>query len=90
MLTPGEFVVSRKAVKGIGVSFLNKINSMDFKGAFKSLMSARGENSIQATYNQTINNTTNNNYGDRSVTINGGNERQQMLKANKFMKGLAY
>lgn len=90
MLTPGEFVVSRKAVNGIGVSFLNKINSMDFKGAFKSLMSARGENSIQATYNQTINNTTNNNYGDRSVTINGGNERQQMLKANKFMKGLAY
>lgn len=90
MLTPGEFVVSRKAVNGIGVSFLKKINSMDFKGAFKSLMSARGENSIQATYNQTINNTTNNNYGDRSVTINGGNERQQMLKANKFMKGLAY
>lgn len=90
MLTPGEFVVSRKAVNGIGVSFLNKINSMDFKGAFKSLMSARGENSIQATYNQTINNTTNNNYGDRSVTINGGNERQQMLRANKFMKGLAY
>ena len=90
MLTPGEFVVSRKAVNGIGVSFLKKINSMDFKGAFKSLMSARGENSIQATYKQTINNTTNNNYGDRSVTINGGNERQQMLKANKFMKGLAY
>lgn len=90
MLTPGEFVVSRKAVNGIGVSFLKKINSMDFKGAFKSLMSARGENSIQATYNQTINNTTNNNYGDRSVTINGGNERQQMLRANKFMKGLAY
>ena len=90
MLTPGEFVVSRKAVNGIGVSFLKKINSMDFKGAFKSLMSARGENSIQATYNQTINNTSNYNYGDRSVTINGGNERQQMLKANKFMKGLAY
>ena len=90
MLTPGEFVVSRKAVERVGVPFLRKINSMDFKGAFKSLMSARGENSIQATYNQTINNTTNNNYGDRSVTINGGNERQQMLKANKFMKGLAY
>lgn len=90
MLTPGEFVVSRKAVERVGVPFLRKINSMDFKGAFKSLMSSRGENSIQATYNQTINNTTNNNYGDRSVTINGGNERQQMLKANKFMKGLAY
>ena len=90
MLTPGEFVVSRKAVNGIGVSFLKKINSMDFKGAFKGLMSSQGNNSMQATYNHIVNNTSNYNYGDRSITINGGNERKQRLKANRFMKGLAY
>ena len=90
MLTPGEFVVRRNAVKGIGVSFLKKINDMDFKGAFKGLMSSQGNNSMQATYNHIVNNTSNYNYGDRSITINGGNERKQRLKANRFMKGLAY
>jgi tape measure domain-containing protein len=90
MLTPGEFVVRRNAVKGIGVSFLKKINDMDFKGAFKGLMSSQGNNSMQASYNHIVNNTSNYNYGDRSITINGGNERKQRLKANRFMKGLAY
>lgn len=90
MLTPGEFVVRKQAVDKVGVSFLKKINSMDIKGALRSLMSAQGNQSMQLSYNQTINNTSNYNYGDRSVTINGGNERQQRLKANKFMKGLAY
>lgn len=63
---------------------------MDFKGAFKGLMSSQGNNSMQATYNHIVNNTSNYNYGDRSITINGGNERKQRLKANRFMKGLAY
>ena len=90
MLTPGEFVIRKKAVDKVGVPFLRKINSMNLKGAFKSLMSAQGNQSMQATYNHVVNNTSNYNYGDRSVTINGGNERQQRLKANKFMKGLAY
>lgn len=89
MLTPGEFVIRKKAVDNVGLSFLRKVNNMDLKGAFSSLVSAHGSNSMQTSYSRTIVKNTTNNADNRSVVIYGKNERQEELKARRFMKCLA-
>ncbi len=88
MLTPGEFVVRRKAVDKVGQDFLNKINNMDLKGAFNALSTQYGSNvSSIVNRNVTINNVTNNN--NKQITFSENNVRRQTLKANRFMRGLA-
>lgn len=89
MLTPGEFVVRKKAVDNVGVDFLKKVNSLDLVGAFKSLVSANGNQSFGSTITRTSIKNTTNNLDNRSVIINGKNDRQEQLKARRFMRCLA-
>ena len=89
MLTPGEFVIKKKAVEKVGVPFLKKINSLDLKGAFKDLVSARNNEFTNTTYHKTIIKNTTNNTDNRSINVYGGNERVQRMKAGRFMKCLA-
>ena len=89
MLTPGEFVIKKKAVEKVGVPFLKKINSLDLKGAFKDLVSARNNEFTNTTYHKTIIKNTTNNTDNRSINVYGGNERVQRMKAGWFMKCLA-
>lgn len=88
MLSPGEFVIRRKAVDKVGVDFLNSINNMDLRGAFHALTSQYGSNvSNIVNKNVTINNVTNNT--NKQITFSENNVRRQSLKANRFMRGLA-
>lgn len=89
MLGAGEYVIQRNAVNGIGVRVLDKINSMDFKGALDELLGSHSDYSFNHSKNTTINNYTTNNYDNRQVSVNGGNERQQILRAGRFLRGMA-
>lgn len=37
MLTPGEFVMNRSAVKAFGLDFMKRINSIDFGAAVQAM-----------------------------------------------------
>ena len=88
MLTPGEYVIKKDAVNGVGTRFLDRVNKMDLKGAFRELTTHYGSQ-VGSVVNKTvtINNVTNND--NRSIAFTESNERRQYLKANRYMRGLA-
>ena len=91
MLTPGEFVVRKKAVNKFGTSMLEKLNNMDVKGLYNEFVNGFGSSQMELNRNNTVinnYNTTNNDH--RTVNINGGmNERQDRIKAGRFMRSIA-
>lgn len=91
MLTPGEFVVRKKAVNKFGTSMLAKLNNMDVKGLYNEFVNGFGSSQMELNRNNTVinnYNTTNNDH--RTVNINGGkNERQDRIKAGRFMRSIA-
>lgn len=89
MLTPGEFVMKKSAVKNAGTSFMEKVNNMDLKGAFKELSTRYGSQvgsvvNKNVTINNNDNRVTNNN-----IAFNEGNERVQAIKVGRCLRGLA-
>ena len=89
MLTPGEYVMKRSAVKNAGQSFLDKVNNMDLKGAFKELSTRYGSHvGSVVNKNVTINNNDNR-VTNNSIAFNEGNERRQAIKVGRCLRGLA-
>jgi tape measure domain-containing protein len=89
MLTPGEYVMKRSAVKKAGQSFMDKVNNMDLKGAFKELSTRYGSQvGSVVNKNVTINNNDNR-VTNNSIAFNEGNERRQAIKAGRCLRGLA-
>lgn len=87
MLTPGEFVIKKRAVDHTGLRILDRINQMDLKGAYHAMQARFGE-SHSITNNQYITNnyTTNDN---RKVEINESHSRRsQQIRANRFLRGM--
>lgn len=89
MLTPGEFVMKKSAVKNAGTSFMEKVNNMDLKGAFKELSTRYGSQvgsvvNKNVTINNNDNRVTNNN-----IAFNEGNERIQAIRVGRCLRGLA-
>lgn len=89
MLTPGEYVMKRSAVKNAGQSFMDKVNNMDLKGAFKELSTRYGSRvGSVVNKNVTINNNDNR-VTNNSIAFNEGNERRQAIKVGRCLRGLA-
>lgn len=89
MLTPGEYVMKRSAVKNAGQSFMDKVNNMDLKGAFKELSTRYGSQvGSVVNKNVTINNNDNR-VTNNSIAFNEGNERRQAIKVGRCLRGLA-
>lgn len=89
MLTPGEHVMKRGAVKNAGQSFMDKVNNMDLKGAFKELSTRYGSHvGNVVNKNVTINNNDNR-VTNNSIAFNEGNERRQAIKVGRCLRGLA-
>lgn len=89
MLTPGEYVMKRSAVKNAGQSFMDKVNNMDLKGAFKELSTRYGSQvGNVVNKNVTINNNDNR-VTNNSIAFNEGNERRQAIKVGRCLRGLA-
>lgn len=88
MLTPGEYVMKRSAVKNAGQSFMDKVNNMDLKGAFKELSTRYGSQvGSVVNKNVTINNNDNR-VTNNSIAFNEGNERRQAIKVGRCLRGL--
>lgn len=89
MLAPGEYVMKRSAVKNAGQSFMDKVNNMDLKGAFKELSTRYGSQvGSVVNKNVTINNNDNR-VTNNSIAFNEGNERRQAIKVGRCLRGLA-
>ncbi len=89
MLTPGEYVMKRSAVKNAGQSFMDKVNNMDLKGAFRELSTRYGSQvGSVVNKNVTINNNDNR-VTNNSIAFNEGNERRQAIKVGRCLRGLA-
>ena len=87
MLTPGEFVVRRSAVAGLGTKILEQINARDYDGAFRSMMVRLG----MGVRPQTVSNVTNN-YRDSHASVHfHGHERSRGVdyrRAGRFVRAL--
>lgn len=85
MLTPGEWVINRKASRAFGDNFMRKINNMDIPGAMDALMSRS-----KWIPNGNISYTTNN-YNNQSVTQNFSDRkdsRTSYRRANRYLGAL--
>lgn len=67
MLTPGEYVLNRRAASTIGDNVLWKLNHMDIKGAISALSSRAGGTVHNTTNNKNIGGITVNNYDTPNV-----------------------
>lgn len=90
MLTAGEFVMKRKAVDTYGADFMNKINSLNLSGAFKSLI---GNVNLGSSMPASITNivTTNTTHNDntkinQTITGNGSGAREGRINAGRLLK----
>ncbi|OJG52657.1 hypothetical protein RV06_GL000965 [Enterococcus haemoperoxidus] len=89
MLTPGEFVQRRSAVKTFGLDFMNRVNNLDVKGAFNALTNRFTTPAMfipaVSTVVNNINHTTNN---ANRVTQNvvGGNADYMMKRASRYLR----
>ena len=83
MLTPGEYVHRKEAVSLFGQEFMDKVNSLDVKGALTSLSSRIGT--------KLMGGTTVHNYNNQQVIqhIHTNNENWSYMRANKFVRGLS-
>lgn len=78
MLTPGEFVQSRKAVQTYGTDFMRKINSLDIDGAFRSIYGGSNHHSkVGVPVRTIVNNIVNHN------VTNTANITQNMTGRNQ-------
>lgn len=82
-LTNGEFVHRTAAVKMFGTDFMNKVNSLDVRGAFNALSSRVGA--------KLMGGTTVHNYNNQKVVqhIHTNNEKWSYMRANRFVRGLS-
>ena len=89
MLTPGEYVMKRSAVKNAGQSFIDKVNNMDLKGAFKELSTRYGSHVGNVVNKSVTINNNDNRVTNNSIAFNEGNERRQAIKVGRCLRGLA-
>lgn len=85
MLTPGEWVIRRKAVKTFGDRFMQRVNAMDIPGAMNALMSRSHWSS-----NSNISYVTNN-YNNQTVnqTFHGNRDsKSSYRRANRYVSAL--
>lgn len=88
VLTPGEFVVRRDAVKNGGKRLLKQINSGNLIGAYRNLQHRFGAaETISRVTN--VSNVTNHNETTKTINIQGNLEDRGLeLKAGRFMRAL--
>lgn len=88
MLTPGEYVIKKDAVKNVGLPFLQRINHLDIKGAIASL-GLRGGQLAYATPNVTIDRSKHVTYNNnQQLTLNNNNASQEYseFRASRYLR----
>ena len=88
MLTPGEYVHRRAAVKAFGEEFMSRINNLDLTGALQAL-SLRAGSGIIPRQIPTVNNTYNrDNHARLTQNIYSNNPNYSMKRASRWMRSL--
>lgn len=89
MLTPGEFVIRKSIVDKYGATFMKRLNNGDLRGAIKALTSTRSSLTNANKYVNVTNNSTVNNYDNRSISIDNkhGNASARM-KAGRWLRAI--
>ena len=87
MLTPGEYVVKRSAVQAFGEAFMNRINSIDIDGAFRSLTLQAGA-SVRPAYAGATTNNYRDNHANVTQNIYTNNPNFANRRMSRFVKGL--
>lgn len=88
MLTPGEYVHRRAAVKAFGEQFMSRINNLDLTGALQAL-SLRAGSGIIPRQIPTVNNTYNrDNHAKLTQNIYSNNPNYSMKRASRWMRSL--
>ena len=85
MLTPGEWVINKKAVNKFGDSFMRRVNAMDIPGAMNALMSRTSWNT-----NSNVSYTTNN-YNNQTVNqtfLGNKDSKSSYRRANRYVSAL--
>lgn len=89
MLTPGEFVIRKSVVDKYGASFMRRLNNGDLESAIKSLTSSRGSLTNMNKYVNITNNSTVNNYDNRSISINNKRgDASTRMKAGRWLRAI--
>ena len=89
MLTPGEFVIRKSVVDKYGASFMRKLNNGDLESAIKSLTSSRSSLTNMNKYVNVTNNSTVNNYDNRSISINNKRgDASARMKAGRWLRAI--
>lgn len=89
MLTPGEYVMRRRAVNAYGARFMQHLNNLDLGGALRSLSLRTGSNLIPQGMTIYNNRTTNNNNNARvTQNITTNNPNFAFMRANRFVGAL--
>lgn len=85
MLTPGEYVQNRHAVRTFGKEFMDRVNALDINGAMNALH-ARFGNQIATSRTSTINNIVNNNNNSRNTqNVYTNNPKFAKLRSNRYI-----
>lgn len=90
MLTPGEYVIRRSAVNAVGKEFMDRVNSLDFRGALTALSKRVGMGmipSVSPSFAVTTNETTNHN-GTINFNVNTNNPDYPHQVSGKWIRKL--
>ena len=89
MLTPGEFVQSRKAVGTFGRDFMQRVNSLDMQGALRSLAYRFNPHTMAIpSVSNVVNHVNNSSYQNNAKivqNIQGGNPDYCMRRASRYL-----
>ena len=89
MLTPGEFVQSRKAVVTFGRDFMQRVNSLYMQGALRSLAYRFNPHTMAIpSVSNVVNHVNNSSYQNNAKivqNIQGGNPDYCMRRASRYL-----
>lgn len=87
MLTPGEFVQSKRAVNTFGREFMNRVNHGDIAGVFKAMTGRFGAPYMEGG-GSVVNNVSHSNTNNARVTQNivGGNPDYAFRRAERYVR----
>ena len=88
MLTPGEYVMRKKAVDTFGAKFMQRINHMDVAGAFRELSAKFGGIVTNNGGTYITNNITNNNSPTINQHINTNNPNFAYKRSSRYVMAL--
>ena len=91
LLTPGEYVHKRSAVKLFGNRFMERVNNLDIKGALRelSVRAGMGVNTTKVSRNTNIHNSkVHNNNATINQYITTNNDKWTYKRANRYARQL--